>query len=75
MPTIVGILTFISRIKRTADNFKARKINIFQHFGFDKRLKFQAQFGVEHEKSFITSEPDGQWNMLKLSTPPVMYAI
>ena len=31
MPTIVGILTFISKIN-TSENIKARKIYIFQHF-------------------------------------------
>ena len=29
---IVGILTFISRINKASDNFKARTILIFQHF-------------------------------------------
>ena len=43
MPTIVGILTFISRINRTADSFKARKVINFQHFSFYKQLKFHAQ--------------------------------
>ena len=33
MPTIVGILTFISRIN-TSEIFKGRKVSIFQHFSF-----------------------------------------
>ena len=34
MPTIVGILTFISMINITFENLKARKVYIFQHFRF-----------------------------------------
>ena len=34
MPTIVGILTFISRRNTTSESFKARKISVFQHFSF-----------------------------------------
>ena len=33
MPTIVGNLTFISRIN-TSEIFKGRKVSIFQHFSF-----------------------------------------
>ena len=54
MPTIVGILTFISMINTTSENLKARKVFIFQHFSFYEQLKFHAG----HEKSFITSKPD-----------------
>ena len=43
MPTIVGILTFISRINVTSENFKARNIVIFQHFNFYELWKFHAQ--------------------------------
>ena len=34
MPTIVGILTFISMINTTSEGLKARKVNIFQYFSF-----------------------------------------
>ena len=34
MPAIVGILTFISRINRTSERFKAREILIFEYFSF-----------------------------------------
>ena len=34
MPTIVGILTFISRINTASERLKARKISVFQHFSF-----------------------------------------
>ena len=40
MPTIVGILTFISRINTTSERLKARKISVFQHFSFYDQLKF-----------------------------------
>ena len=41
MPTIVGILTFISRINTTS--VLANKDFIFQHFSFYEQLKFHAQ--------------------------------
>ena len=34
MPTIVGILTFISRINTTSESFRARENLIFHHFIF-----------------------------------------
>ena len=34
IPTIVGILTFISKINTTSESLIARKILIFQHFSF-----------------------------------------
>ena len=40
MPTIVGILTFISRINAKFEGSKARKFFIFQHFSFYDQLKF-----------------------------------
>ena len=40
MPTIVGILTFISMISTPSKSLKARKVFIFQDFS----LKFHAQF-------------------------------
>ena len=43
MPTIVGILTFISMINTTSKSFKARKVIIFQHFSFSECLKFLAR--------------------------------
>ena len=41
---IVGILTFISMINTTSESLKARKVSIFQHFRFMRKLKFRAQF-------------------------------
>ena len=43
MPTIVGILSFVSMIKTATENLKARNIFIFKHFCFYERLKFHAQ--------------------------------
>ena len=43
MPTIVGILTFISLINTPLESFKVRKIFIFHHFTFNEQLKFHAQ--------------------------------
>ena len=40
MPTIVGILTFISMINRTSESLKAGKVVIFQHFSFYNGWKF-----------------------------------
>ena len=45
MPTIVGILTFISMIpvNTTFECLKARNVLNFQHFSFYEQLKFHAQ--------------------------------
>ena len=43
MPTVVGILTFISMINMTAERLKAREVFISQYFSFYERLKFHAQ--------------------------------
>ena len=42
MPTIVGILTFISMINTTSESLKWRKIFIFQHISYEL-MKFHAQ--------------------------------
>ena len=55
MPTIVGILTFISRISTISEGFKASKVVIFHHFTFYKHLKFHTQ--LSSKKSFITLRP------------------
>ena len=46
MPTIVGILTFISMINTTSDSQKARKVYMFQHFSFHEQLKLYALVSV-----------------------------
>ena len=43
MPTVVGILTFISMINTASESLKARKISIFQHFTFYEQLKVHAR--------------------------------
>ena len=62
MPTIVGILTFISRINTTSESLKARKVFVFRHFKFYEQLKFHAQLSMIF---FITMEP-GMIRVLKL---------
>ena len=43
MPTIVGILTFISMINTTYERLKARNFFISRYFIFYEQLKFSAQ--------------------------------
>ena len=43
MPTIVGILTFISMINTTSERLKARHFFICQYFSFYEQLKFRTQ--------------------------------
>ena len=45
MPTIVGILTFMSMLNATSLIIEQQEKNfIFQHFEFSEQLKFYAQF-------------------------------
>ena len=57
MPTLVGILTFISMINTTSKILKARTVFIFQYFVFMSSWNFMLS-RAEHEKSFITLGPD-----------------
>ena len=43
MPTIVGILTFISMINTTSEIFKARYFYICRYLKFYEQLNFRAQ--------------------------------
>ena len=43
MPTIVGILTFISMINTTSERLKARNFFNCQYFSFYEQLKFRAK--------------------------------
>ena len=43
MPTIVGILTFISMINTTCERLKARNVFICRYFSFYEHLKFHAE--------------------------------
>ena len=56
MPTIVGILTFISRINTTSKRIKARNVFICRYFSFYEQLKFCAQLSWAWKK-IITSGP------------------
>ena len=54
MPTIVGILTFISMINTTSERLKAKHFFICRYFSFNEQLKCRAQVSRAW-KSFITS--------------------
>ena len=43
MPTIVGILTFISMINTTSERLKARNFYNCRHLSFYEQMKFHAQ--------------------------------
>ena len=43
MPTIVGILTFISMINTTSEKLKVRNFFICWYFSFYEQFKFRAQ--------------------------------
>ena len=43
MPTMVGILTFISMINTTSERHKARNFFICRYFSVYEQLKFRAQ--------------------------------
>ena len=43
MPTVVGILTFISMINTPSDRHKTRNFFICRYFSFYEQLKFRAQ--------------------------------
>ena len=45
MPTIVGILTFISMIDIVFESSKSRQVFILQHFNLYEQLKFHVQLG------------------------------
>ena len=51
LPTIVGILAFISIINATYDNLKARKVFIFQLLVF---MSSHAHFHAQLSRSFQT---------------------
>ena len=52
MPTIVGILTFISKINTTSERLKARNFFICQYFSFYEQLKFRAQLSWAWKKFY-----------------------
>ena len=50
MPTIVGILTFISMINRTSEGLKAKNFFICGYFSFYEQLKFRALLNLAWKK-------------------------
>ena len=52
MPTIVGILTFISRINIPSECFKQDKLVILQYFTFNELSKFHAQLSLALKKFY-----------------------
>ena len=50
MPTIVGILTFISMINTTSERLKARNFIALRYFSFYEQLKFHAQLSWAWKK-------------------------
>ena len=56
MPTVVGILTFISMINITFESLKASKCLIVQHFSFYEQLKV-CSAELSMKKSFKTLGP------------------
>ena len=53
MPTIVGILTFISMTNTTSERLKARNFFICRYFSFYEQLKFPAQLSWAWKKFHI----------------------
>ena len=53
MPTIVGILTFISLIITASAKLKAKNVLYFQHFSLYEQLKFHAQMSMKYFVLFI----------------------
>ena len=53
MPTIVGILTFISMINTTSERLQARKVFICPYFSFYQQLKFHAQLSCAPNKLYV----------------------
>ena len=52
MPTIVGILTFISMINTTSERLKARNFFICRYFSVYMQLKFHAQLSWAWKKVY-----------------------
>ena len=52
MPTIVGILTFISTINTTSERLKTRNVFICRYFSVYEQLKFRAQLSWAWKEFF-----------------------
>ena len=53
MPTFVGILTFISIIKTSSENLRARNVSSFYHFSFYDQLKLEKSCSVGLSIDFL----------------------
>ena len=74
MPTIVGILTFISRINTISERFEARKSFIYQYPRFYEHSKLNFMISLaEHENSYPFGPVAGK--LIFLSTHVVNYNI
>ena len=52
MPTIFGILTFMSMVNTVAERLKARKLFICWYFSFYEQLKFRAELSWAWKKFY-----------------------
>ena len=52
MPTIVGILTFMSMINATFESFKARNIFVFRYFSFCQQVKLRTRLSWAWKKFY-----------------------
>ena len=52
MPTIVGILTFISMVNTLSERLKARNVFIFRYFSFYEQLKVCTQLSWAKEQFY-----------------------
>ena len=52
MPTIIGILTFISMMNTACERLKARNFFVSPHFSFYEQLKFRAQLSCARKKYY-----------------------
>ena len=62
MPTIVGILTFISMINTTSERLKARYFFTFRHFSSYEQLKFLAQLTWAQKKFYNPTARTRSWS-------------
>ena len=91
MPTMVGILTFISMINTISERLTARRFIILRYFSFYEHLKFRAHLSrarnmlynlgalscvcIECSHKHMTSSPLGYIQMARLKEAFFAYAI
>ena len=63
MPTIVGILTFISKINTTSERLKSRNFFICRYFSFYEQLKLRAQLSWAWKEFYNLAA----WSLLSMS--------